>query len=1702
MKLHFNLLMLSVSLLLGSHQKLSGSQLTHWGPATWLATNALSNVTNLVSVAAGSDHLLGLDRQGKVYAWGNDVHGQSAVPSDLDGVVAVAGGAYHSVALKSDGTLAVWGRMSDGWSMQPAWVPAGLSNVVGIACGFSHCVALKADGTLTAWTGGVVLELPAHWTNIVSIAAEASGTAAVKSDGTACYFDTAAGEIALPGWTNVVQLAPAGMLIGLRADGTLLVRPSNIYYPAETVEKMSGVRSLSSSMDHGCILFRDGTVSNWGSFSGSQTAAVAPPGLSNVFAVASGWSFDVAFQGDGEPWILEQPTSRTVLGGAITLLKVKAAGEWPLTYEWRFNGNPLPNETNDLLSLAGPLMREGTYEVVVRNRHGEVTSRPAQVSVPPAFVTLRPESLVAYPGASLGLTAEITTHAPCALQWQLNGTDLPGETNAMLVFSSIRRDQAGLYAIRARNDYGSVTSSPVAVSVSSVAAWGVDSRGETHVPADLQDVIGLAAGGWHSLALTRSGTVRIWGDSGNLQPPALSNVISVVAGSWHSMALQSDGFVAAWGRNNFGESSVPAGLSNIVAMKASPYNSVALRADGKLVAWGLENSGQTYPRARMTNVVSMAMGMNGGTALNADGTVDTWGSGDWNYSAVPADLSNVVAVASGDFHALALKADGTVTAWGSVQTLQGLVPAEVPPGLSNVVAISAAGLNNLALKSDGTVVTWGELNSYPSQASFVPTGLEKVTGISAGSTFNLALVGEGLPAVSTVLIDRAVLGGRSASFYAEANGAWPLSFQWRHAGTNIPGATGPSLMVTDLKASDAGAYSISVSNEFGVTISGDCQLKVVPGYASIETNSVVAFRGGRAFLLGRLEGNLADAYQWRFKGENIPGANSVTLLLTNVQHADAGHYTLMASNRYGVVETAPCRLSVVDVATWGGGTAQSSGSGPADLTNVVGVAAGSGFSLALTAEGNVRCWGTTYYGLTNVPSDLTNVIDLTAGNTHAIALKRDGTLRAWGVQSYAQANVPGNLVNVVSVSAGVDHNLAALADGSVVAWGTTQYGVTKVPTSLTNAVAVAAGRYHSSALRTDGTVTSWGANSYGQTNVPGGLKQVVAIDAGYDFTLALKADGTLAAWGSLNNKPLSIPASATNVVAISCGPLHCYALRNDGSLLGWGGTSSEATNTPPEVKGVVKISSGNSHNLALIGYGPPQATKPVMYQTARNGSTIMLTVAPVGTPPFSYQWRLNGSDIPGARDAFLELTNLHPSQAGLYTVMIGNASGTALITNTVLTVDALRFTQEPTNTVARLTQRVVFSAIAEGVPPLSYQWQFNGKDIPGATSNVLAIDSVTLASTGSYRVRAETPYNVSNSRAASLTVVPVVAWGYGEAGQTEVPLSASNAIAIDAGRDYSLALKADGTVIGWGDSTFGQCNPPSGLSNVIAIAAGAQHALALRAGGTVDAWGRNAELQCNVPPELTEVVALSAGLSHSVGLRSHGSVVAWGGNNSGQTNVPAGLRAVAISCGENHSLAIREDGSVAAWGSNAYGQTNVPPGITNAIAISAGLAHSVAVLADGKIVVWGNNSSWQLNVPVGLGGIFNVSAGDLHNLSLTQNRTIVPWGWNLRGQTNVPQGLSNCVSVAAGGAHSLALIAEHPGPVHAVLANALADTGGFKLQFPSEPGRVYRIEYIDRLGGTDAGWRAMPLVPGTGVILNATDAQAPADQRFYRLRQW
>jgi hypothetical protein len=149
------------------------------------------------------------------------------------------------------------------------------------------------------------------------------------------------------------------------------------------------------------------------------------------------------------------------------------------------------------------------------------------------------------------------------------------------------------------------------------------------MPVGLSNVMAIAGGTFHSLALKSNGTVVAWGavgwDYGQTNVPAgLSNVVAIAGGSSHSLALKSDGTIVAWGNNGFGQMNIPAGLSNVVAIGGGFYHTVALRTNAIPAPVALLTGNNVFQgTVTATGFTGNGSGLTALAAANVTGTLGT-----------------------------------------------------------------------------------------------------------------------------------------------------------------------------------------------------------------------------------------------------------------------------------------------------------------------------------------------------------------------------------------------------------------------------------------------------------------------------------------------------------------------------------------------------------------------------------------------------------------------------------------------------------------------------------------------------------------------------------------------------------------------------------------------------------------------------------------------------------------------------------------------------------------------------------------------------------------------------------------------------------------------------------------------------------------------------------------------------------------------
>lgn len=402
--------------------------------------------------------------------------------------------------------------------------------------------------------------------------------------------------------------------------------------------------------------------------------------------------------------------------------------------------------------------------------------------------------------------------------------------------------------------------------------------------------------------------------------------------------------------------------------------------------------------------------------------------------------------------------------------------------------------------------------------------------------------------------------------------------------------------------------------------------------------------GESATVTATLGGAATTAVEWT--SSNVAIATVDDGVVTAVA---VGSTVITAQSTAEPTETAQLNVTV------------TTGTQPVDPGVVVKTAGGQHHSVALLGDGSVVTWGANLLGQLGigvqsyfsthdpVEVSLSDVVDIAAGDAFTLALLADGTVWGWGSNAMGQLGAsstatieytPIQIAGVseaVSVSAAANSAFAVLDDGTVVGWGSNANGALgrgdflpasdATPTAvvgLTDVSSLSAGgtsgATHVLALRDDGTVWAWGGNMSGELGVEvvtparatagvvPGLSGVVQVAAGSGFSLALKSDGTVLGWGGANVGQLGagtvgastvdpVEADVVDVAFIAAGQQHAMAVHEDGAVSSWGantfgqlgiGSDSGFRLDPQGVTGlgdVVGVSAGVQHSLAVDADG-------------------------------------------------------------------------------------------------------------------------------------------------------------------------------------------------------------------------------------------------------------------------------------------------------------------------------------------------------------------------------------------------------------------------------------------------------------------------------------------------------------------------------------
>ena len=184
------------------------------------------------------------------------------------------------------------------------------------------------------------------------------------------------------------------------------------------------------------------------------------------------------------PTIDGQPENVTPCAGQPASFTVLANGS-TLGYQWRKNGSPIAGATNSTYTIASVSgANTGSYDVVVSNPCGSLTSTAASLSLAAPTTASGPSDLILCPGQSATFSTTASGVAPFSYQWRKDGVDIPGATGETFSLVSVAAADAGTYCVVVSGGCDSVTncaSLTVEVSTSASAPNPVTAVSYTHL---------------------------------------------------------------------------------------------------------------------------------------------------------------------------------------------------------------------------------------------------------------------------------------------------------------------------------------------------------------------------------------------------------------------------------------------------------------------------------------------------------------------------------------------------------------------------------------------------------------------------------------------------------------------------------------------------------------------------------------------------------------------------------------------------------------------------------------------------------------------------------------------------------------------------------------------------------------------------------------------------------------------------------------------------------------------------------------------------------------------------------------------------------------------------------------------------------------------------------------------------------------------
>jgi len=729
-----------------------------------------------------------------------------------------------------------------------------------------------------------------------------------------------------------------------------------------------------------------------------------------------------------------------------------------------------------------------------------------------------------------------------------------------------------------------------------------------------------------------------------------------------------------------------------------------------------------------------------------------WKKGSNNISGANAatlNLTNISAADAANYSVDVTGTCGTVTSNAVALTVNPATSVATQPSNSSTCIGGNASFTVVAAGTGPFTYQWKKGSNNISGALSATLNITNATAGDAGNysveitgtcgtvTSNAAtLVVNTSTAINTQPTSLTQCAGTNATFTVAASGAGTLTYVWKKGNNNIAGANTATLNLSNITSTDDGNYTVEVTSNCGTTTSNVATLTVNP-LTSISTQPTAATQcvGANASFTVAAAGTGALTYQWKKGSNNITGANSATLNLSNITATDAANYSVDVTGTCGTITSNTVALVVNPLTTI---TTQ-----PTALTQCAGTNAS--FTVVGSGAGTLTYqWKKGTNNIAGANAAALNLNNITATDAANYSVDVTGTCGTVTSNVVALAVNPLTTISTqpiaVTQCAGTNATFTVAAAGTGILtyqWkkGSNNIaGANSATLNLSSITATDAANYSVDVTGTCGTITS---NTVALivnplttiTTQPTALTQCAGTNA--SFTVVGAGAGTLTyQWKKGTNNITGANAAALNLNNI---------------------TATDAANYSVDVTGTCGTVTSNVVALAVNPI-TTISTQPIAV-TQCAGTNASFTVAAAGTGTLTYQWKKGANNITGATTATLNLNNITAADAANYSVVVTGTCGNVTSTAVALTVNPLTtITTQPTALTQCPGTNATFSVVAAGTGTLSYQWKKAGANILGAINDSYTINNIGASDVASYTVEITGTCGSVTSNAAALAL--------------------------------------------------------------------------------------------------------------------------------------------------------------------------------------------------------------------------------------------------------------------------------------------------------------------------------------------------------------